>query len=201
MLSTKLCECGCGKPTPLYTRTRPELGYTKGKPRRFIFGHNGCFRKRSTHCPAGHKLSGSNLVFCRARVSLSTGKPYREASHCRICVDRRAKHRRSTPEGKTERTLEHLKYRGVSKKELLRAAPIILKFFKRPKSKRTCPICGDNCSGKKQFAADHNHETMRFRDMICSPCNIALGVVREREDLLGNGKLGRYLKEHKELTC
>lgn len=38
-VSAKLCECGCGKPTPISTKTRPERGYIKGQPQRFICGH------------------------------------------------------------------------------------------------------------------------------------------------------------------
>lgn len=36
----KLCECGCGKPTPLAKRTRPDIGHVKGQPTRFVAGHN-----------------------------------------------------------------------------------------------------------------------------------------------------------------
>jgi hypothetical protein len=34
-----LCECGCGEPTPLATRTRPYLGTVQGWPVRFVSGH------------------------------------------------------------------------------------------------------------------------------------------------------------------
>lgn len=34
------CECGCGNPTPLATRTRRERGQVKGQPLRFLLGHN-----------------------------------------------------------------------------------------------------------------------------------------------------------------
>lgn len=36
----KLCECGCGQPTPLATRTRTDRGQVKGQPTRFVSGHN-----------------------------------------------------------------------------------------------------------------------------------------------------------------
>ena len=36
----KLCECGCGKPAPIAKRTRNDLGHVRGKPCRFIPGHN-----------------------------------------------------------------------------------------------------------------------------------------------------------------
>ena len=37
--SIKLCECGCGKQTSLAPTTRPERGYVKGQPLRFVRGH------------------------------------------------------------------------------------------------------------------------------------------------------------------
>lgn len=40
----KLCECGCGAPTPVARQTRAMLGHTKGQPTRFCKGHNGIAR-------------------------------------------------------------------------------------------------------------------------------------------------------------
>jgi len=37
--SPKLCECGCGQPTPLLKRTRPYLGHVQGQPMRFVPTH------------------------------------------------------------------------------------------------------------------------------------------------------------------
>ena len=38
--SIKLCECGCGRPTLPYTQTSKAQGKVKGKPARFLLGHN-----------------------------------------------------------------------------------------------------------------------------------------------------------------
>ncbi len=40
----KLCECGCGQPTPIAKITRSERGQVKGVPIRFISGHNSAVR-------------------------------------------------------------------------------------------------------------------------------------------------------------
>lgn len=40
----KLCECGCGKFTPVAKRTRIERGHIKGQPFKFIHGHNTRFQ-------------------------------------------------------------------------------------------------------------------------------------------------------------
>lgn len=38
--SIKLCECGCGQPTKIMDRSHTKLGHVKGRPLRFINGHN-----------------------------------------------------------------------------------------------------------------------------------------------------------------
>lgn len=37
---TKLCECGCGRPTSLITKNYPPRGMVRGEYRRFVHGHN-----------------------------------------------------------------------------------------------------------------------------------------------------------------
>lgn len=40
MSEIKLCECGCGLPTPIAKMTNNTYGWVKGRPKRFIQGHN-----------------------------------------------------------------------------------------------------------------------------------------------------------------
>jgi hypothetical protein len=40
-MTKKLCECGCGQPTPICQYTNRNYGYVKGEPLRFIPGHQG----------------------------------------------------------------------------------------------------------------------------------------------------------------
>lgn len=46
----KLCECGCGQPAPIATRTRNDAGWIKGQPLRFIKGHRGKKKKVCEWC-------------------------------------------------------------------------------------------------------------------------------------------------------
>jgi hypothetical protein len=39
-MEIKLCECGCGEPSPLSHETRKSLGLVRGQPRRFVKGHD-----------------------------------------------------------------------------------------------------------------------------------------------------------------
>jgi hypothetical protein len=46
--AVKLCECGCGEPAPLATRSDPGKGYVRGQPVRFIRNHH---RRGVRHSP------------------------------------------------------------------------------------------------------------------------------------------------------
>jgi hypothetical protein len=37
----KLCECGCGQPAPIATKTDKKWGHVQGQPQRFVKGHIG----------------------------------------------------------------------------------------------------------------------------------------------------------------
>lgn len=40
---------------------------------------------------------------------------------------------------------------------------------------QSCEICGKKCSVHNKLSVDHNHETGKFRGLLCFRCNIALG--------------------------
>jgi hypothetical protein len=47
----KLCECGCGQPTPLAPQTSRRFGWVAGEPVRFVAGHNARLKVRRTGYP------------------------------------------------------------------------------------------------------------------------------------------------------
>jgi hypothetical protein len=47
--SGRLCECGCGAPTPLATKTQSSKGWVKGQPVRFVTGHAARRQRASAH--------------------------------------------------------------------------------------------------------------------------------------------------------
>jgi len=58
-----------------------------------------------------------------------------------------------------------------------------------------CAICGTDKPGKgrfKYFAVDHCHETNKIRGLLCNDCNTALGLFKDRLDLLDAAK--QYLQ-------
>ncbi len=52
MISTKLCECGCGEYTNIVSQTNISQGRIKGEPSRFISGHHGRMESK----PYGNKI-------------------------------------------------------------------------------------------------------------------------------------------------
>lgn len=49
-----------------------------------------------------------------------------------------------------------------------------------------CSICGSTGSGaeKNRFVVDHCHTTGDVRGLLCWPCNVGIGMFKERLDLL-----------------
>lgn len=56
--------------------------------------------------------------------------------------------------------------------------------------KGACAVCG-KLPGRIRLAVDHDHKTGRIRGLLCWPCNHALGVLRDSQEMVL--KLGNYL--------
>lgn len=55
-----------------------------------------------------------------------------------------------------------------------------------------CAICRGTCS--KQLAADHNHETGKFRGLLCNNCNRGMGHLKDDPFILR--RAAQYLEEN-----
>jgi hypothetical protein len=47
-----------------------------------------------------------------------------------------------------------------------------------------CAICGAPNSGAKRLHIDHDHETGKFRGLLCSNCNTTLGLCKDDPERL-----------------
>ena len=66
------------------------------------------------------------------------------------------------------------------------------------KQGKVCAICGSANSGygnTKCMPVDHDHKTGKVRAIICRPCNVTLGEVKDNPDLLR--RLADYLEKYK----
>ena len=58
----------------------------------------------------------------------------------------------------------------------------------------TCRICGkDSQANKRKLAIDHNHNEGNIRDLLCSNCNLSLGLIKENKESLAN--MIKYLEQ------
>lgn len=55
-----------------------------------------------------------------------------------------------------------------------------------------CAICGDGTQKKKMFI-DHNHRTGVIRGLLCTRCNVGLGMFKDNPEVLS--KAIKYLKD------
>jgi DNA-directed RNA polymerase subunit RPC12/RpoP len=58
--------------------------------------------------------------------------------------------------------------------------------------KGLCAICGAKVEGN--MAADHDHKTMKPRDLLCKNCNTGIGMLKDDPKLLETA--AAYLRKH-----
>ena len=68
-----------------------------------------------------------------------------------------------------------------------------------------CAVCGGSPSLRKWknthqtgFVIDHDHVTNRVRSLLCTTCNVALGMIRDTPEIAR--KLAAYLEHHSALN-
>jgi hypothetical protein len=49
-----------------------------------------------------------------------------------------------------------------------------------------CAICSEKCVSGRKLAVDHNHHTNKNRGLLCSRCNMGLGLFLENKAILNN---------------
>ncbi len=47
-----------------------------------------------------------------------------------------------------------------------------------------CAVCREQCPTGRRLSVDHDHQSGQVRGLLCSRCNQALGLFRDRSDLL-----------------
>lgn len=87
ILATHLCECGCGEPTRIATKTSSKYGIRKGEPRRFLYGHHLRTKEVREKAVEGQRRSGSDV--CEQCGSQKIVRKQRNGK-IRICVQCRS---------------------------------------------------------------------------------------------------------------
>lgn len=65
-----------------------------------------------------------------------------------------------------------------------------------------CAICGRLDSGRRtdkgSFLVDHNHETDTVRGLLCYPCNVSIGLLRDDSGIMK--KMVKYMEMSSSLS-
>ena len=63
---------------------------------------------------------------------------------------------------------------------------------------RVCAICSkEHVCGEKAFHIDHDHRTGAVRGILCTSCNVALGLVQDSTNILIS--MATYLMSHEDM--
>ena len=58
-----------------------------------------------------------------------------------------------------------------------------------------CVICNLNFDEKNRCCVDHDHNTGKVRGILCHPCNVSLGLIKD--SIKTAQSMAKYLKAHK----
>lgn len=210
--SSGLCQCGCGMLTPISRVNNTRLGYVKGEHIRFV--HTHCGTRLPPNDPPINP-SGTCMCGCGQPTPLVTRgsrrSGYRSGDHLRYA---HGHHLRGVPKTDEFKAKISAANTGRPKKRKpavcpncgqdFRAAPGQVYCSKRcgraqwhglvhsklyAHFEKHCAICGRT----DDLVGDHNHGTGKPRGILCRNCNLAIGNMKDRPDLLR--KAAEYLED------
>lgn len=120
-------------------------------------------------------------------------------SHCKDCESDARKGRRAADPEAREKERAYEKRPEVAAriraKNAARQYGIPVEQFEAMEKKQAgrCAVC----NRERKLAVDHCHASDAVRELLCYPCNIALGQVNDDVDLLK--KLISYVEKHRQL--
>ncbi len=169
-MEIKLCECGCGLPTPLYKYNSLKTGAIKGQPSRFLNGHKKKLQnrivgntKRCPHCKDVKILD----EFCTRRKSLNG-----ITSWCSTCdTERNNKYREEYPE---KVKASQLKYRQKFSPEenTIRNRISYKKRISTPEGKLQYYLKGRRALLKKRnMTLEDFDKLLKSQDYRCAICH------------------------------
>ncbi len=106
----------------------------------------------------------------------------------------------------SKKKAERLKNPGVQReKNLVAKFDVNLDWYNKllESQDNKCAVCGLDakiviCSTGRAMSLDHDHATGQIRGILCPGCNVALGGIDDRLDLLAG--LAKYLIKHRKAT-
>lgn len=164
-IPTGICQCGCGKPTLLYTSSDKTRGWTKGEPRKFLKGHNKGLVRNGTiepiQCASCKEWFGLDDFYKRTDTTYD--------SHCKACHREKTNKLRKRNYLKASYGLTIADYQRLLEDQDYRCKICLIEFGE---TRKTAP-CVDHC-----------HQTGKVRGLLCTQCNVALGMMKDDPDVL-----------------
>lgn len=148
------------------------------------------------HYDIEEKIVGKNGVECWAVVECSYYKIKKQSSVnyvARTMVPVLSEEEKKERKRKTSRDAVKRHYERNREKILKRQKKNIYKKYGMTQSdydkmldeqNGVCFLCGRPPKDGKRLVVDHSHETGRVRGLLCTTCNVGLGLLQDNSDLL-----------------
>lgn len=149
-------------------------------------------KQNKKFCPKCEKIKGVDEFSTMKRGSGI-------ASHCKECSREISKKYNETEKGKSKKKNDYQKNKIRQKNnKLIRDFGITYEDYKQilNEQKGRCAICGrTEEENGKMLAVDHDHETMKNRELLCASCNLVIGFIEKNN--LDIDKIKNYINKHK----
>jgi len=96
--------------------------------------------------------------------------------HCKVCINEYGK-KVYTPEYRANQNLKHKFGMTLADYDSM-----------LDQQGGICAICSSEEPKGKRFSVDHNHKTGEVRGLLCNPCNVAIGLLKDSPDVLESAK-------------
>lgn len=195
MSELHLCNCGCGKVTPIAPETRPKRGWVKGKPMPYYPHHS------KNKWPVSDGVTKKCRKCLEIKPVSEFYKNRRERSDglqvtCKPCSKASTYAYRETPKGRAVASINRLNH-------VMRRYGITEHQYNSMLESQNyvCAICGEPEShiingATKRLAVDHCHATGKVRGLLCAHCNQAIGRLKDDPSLIR--KAADYVERHME---
>lgn len=135
-------------------------------------------------CDRGHLMAETRKVDTKGR------------GYCGVCKESRRKEYRNSKREFYKKY--HANYSRVWNLKVKYG--ITIEQFEEMKTRQnnTCAICKTTeCGGRfKEWHIDHNRTTNQVRGLLCTSCNLAVGLIKDNEEVAQS--MSKYLKDFRE---
>lgn len=192
MSSDGFCECGCGQKTSLWPQSNTRLGIVKGQPRRFVQRHFQAIKQLPNYasCHPDRLVKAKGLcASCYNSSIVNSSEKNREAFLARS----KNRYRKYVDNTGSEIVAAKLRDRVLKHRYGINADQHNAMMVAQDNKCAICGIEGGDTKSTRLFV-DHDHATGKVRELLCSRCNISIGVLEQGAERILS--LSKYLQAH-----